>query len=205
MTSADDTQEPLSFRLARGTIFFLLLGFVGYIALITIANAVGWLFLSRWIALWDPLVETLAEYLPAFETMKTSLQRRGFGHRVAVVQHLMAVGWLYVGLAMVANVSMVATGSPVLWRGYRSANTPERAVFLAIIGIIFFVGVTCWGALWMQATDGFRGDIHRSDFTLFMAIASVFVMSPMSAGAVIVAAGAFITGRPKSRYEWHES
>lgn len=117
---------------------------VGYCAIIALATSQQWPWLEWWLGLWTPVVDVLRQIIPLFDNFERALVAKGFGHRVAVIHHLLAFGWT-VGIAIFVFLFLTVMNlSREEWKRFVSIVPTYRLALVFIGGTIAFLPVLYW-------------------------------------------------------------
>jgi hypothetical protein len=196
----DTTQESFG-RLFKGRPLvegFLLCSvviLVGYPCVIAIANVLQWSWLQTWLDVCSHIVGFLRRLLPVFNNFERELTSHGFGHRVPVVQHLLAFGWI-------AFLPIFAVISAAIWTSSRNNWTALLIQFerhVLFLGLIAAIPLFLWSAyfgifgLRFVSSDPFM-DWSRSDFPL-ISIGIIFSSMILFGAGIQMFLGALIVAR----------
>jgi hypothetical protein len=117
---------------------------VSYCGLIAWASAQQWSWLDWWLELWTPIVDVLRQIVPVFDNFERALVVKGFGHRVPVIQHLLAFGWI-AGLPIFGFLFLTVLNlSETEWKRFTSVVPRHRIALAFVACVISFLCVLVW-------------------------------------------------------------
>jgi hypothetical protein len=167
---------------------------LGYPAIIALANSQHWPWLARWLQLWTPVVGMLGEIFPIFDYLERLLFAGGFGHRVLVIQHLLAFGWLVSVPTLVFLFVTVLRLRRDEWMGIVTVIPRNRFFFTLVLGAIFFFFAAYYVGFGFKTPLLGPYDWARNDLSL-IEIGILFGALIMSAWITEVSLGAIVVGR----------
>jgi hypothetical protein len=174
---------------------WMLIGYPAVIAFLSWGEMPG---LNSWFSLGQPLVDLMRKVVPVFDIAEREYAARGFSHRLSVVQHLIAVGWLITVPGSLYLTAAVLRLTRDDWDRIAS-DTPRWSLrFVAIVGPIFSVGIVYATAIYLgHVSENRMFAWHRYDLVL-VGIGLIFLCVPYCVLATMLALGALTVGRGRS-------
>jgi hypothetical protein len=180
--------------------------FIGYFIFIAVATALETAWLNVMIQVCDPLVDLVGRLFPIFDSIQHNLPGQNFVHRVAIVRHVIAVGWLANVLLAVClliwQISSYFDESICPLFRLRPASS-RKAAYGALVGFMLLTAgvIAIYAFGWSLPTNDPRFAFQASSVSLFFLGFFSLTISYSAVGLVSIV----IDIAQRERAGWHSS
>jgi hypothetical protein len=104
------------FGLVQACIGLFFIAYFGAIAILTWLNT-SWL--EHWFLWWTPITDVFRQFVGTFDNIERQFIAKGFAQRVAVIHHLMTIGWITFILGFTLSIVILLRMSQADWNSIK--------------------------------------------------------------------------------------